>query len=110
VSLTVAAAVANCGNKAYTVAMLTDPTIKAALLEEIRFAKRQQWTITAAVVGLIGGAYSIAHSIEQSQWLQAYTGSSIFTDISTAHDCASIHTILIRGGEGRRLSMEWQAL
>jgi len=46
--------------------MLTDPTIKAAFLEEIRFAKQQQWTITAAVVGLIGGAYSIAHSIEQS--------------------------------------------
>jgi hypothetical protein len=39
--------------------MLTD-TIKAALLEEIRFAKRQQWTITAAVVALIAGAYSIA--------------------------------------------------
>src|SRR5262245_12183690 len=39
--------------------MLTD-TIKAALLEELRFAKRQQWTITAAVVGLIAGAYTIA--------------------------------------------------
>ena len=39
--------------------MLTD-TIKAALWEELRFAKRQQWTITAAVVALIGGAYSIA--------------------------------------------------
>jgi hypothetical protein len=39
--------------------MLTD-AIKAALLEEIRFAKRQQWTITAAVVGLIAGAYTIA--------------------------------------------------
>jgi len=39
--------------------MLTD-TIKAALLEELRFAKRQQWTITAAVVALIAGAYTIA--------------------------------------------------
>jgi uncharacterized membrane protein len=39
--------------------MVTD-TIKAALWEELRFAKRQQWTITAAVVALIGGAYSIA--------------------------------------------------
>ena len=39
--------------------MVTD-TIKAALWEELRFVKRQQWTITAAVVALIGGAYSIA--------------------------------------------------
>ena len=39
--------------------MLTDP-VKAALLEEIRFAKRQQWTITTAVVALIAGAYTIA--------------------------------------------------
>jgi len=39
--------------------MLPD-VIKAALLEELRFAKRQQWTITAAVVGLIAGAYTIA--------------------------------------------------
>jgi len=35
-------------------------TIKAALWEELRFAKRQQWTITAAVVALIGGAYTLA--------------------------------------------------
>jgi hypothetical protein len=35
-------------------------TIKAALLEELRFAKRQQWTVTAAVVALIGGTYTIA--------------------------------------------------
>ena len=64
--LTTAAAVANCGNKAYIGAMITDPTIKAAFLEEIRFAKRQQWTITAAVVALIGGAYTIVHTIEKS--------------------------------------------
>src|SRR5712691_5091243 len=42
--------------------MLTD-TIKATYLEELRFAKRQQWTITAAVVALIAGAYSIAKSL-----------------------------------------------
>jgi hypothetical protein len=35
--------------------MVTD-TIKAAYLEELRFAKRQQWTITAAVVAFIAGA------------------------------------------------------
>jgi hypothetical protein len=49
--------------------MLTD-TIKAALLEELRFAKRQQWTITAAVVALIAGAYSIEKSLEP--WERAH--------------------------------------
>jgi len=48
-------------------------TIKAALLqarlEEIRFAKRQQWTITAAVVALIAGAYGIEKSLDP--WEQA---------------------------------------
>jgi hypothetical protein len=43
--------------------MLTD-AIKAALLEELRFAKRQQWTITAAVVALIAGAYGIEKSLD----------------------------------------------
>src|SRR5215831_16800245 len=42
--------------------MITD-TIKAALWEELRFVKRQQWTITAAVVALIGGAYTLAKRI-----------------------------------------------
>ena len=36
-----------------------DPPIKAAYLEELRFAKRQQWTITAAVVALIAGVYNV---------------------------------------------------
>ena len=40
-----------------------EATIKAAYLEELRFAKRQQWTITAAVVGLAGGVYTIAKSL-----------------------------------------------
>jgi len=43
--------------------MLTDP-IKVALLEELRFEKRQQWTITAAVIGLITGAYNVAKSLD----------------------------------------------
>src|SRR5262249_12781553 len=42
--------------------MLPD-VIKAALLEELRFAKRQQWTVTAAVVALIAGAYNVAKSL-----------------------------------------------
>ena len=37
--------------------MITD-TIKAAYLEELRFAKRQQWAVTAAVLGLMAGAYT----------------------------------------------------
>jgi uncharacterized membrane protein len=43
--------------------MVTD-TIKAALWEELRFAKRQQWTITAAVVALIAGTYTIAEKLD----------------------------------------------
>jgi uncharacterized membrane protein len=42
--------------------MLPD-TIKAAYLEELRFAKRQQWTITAAVVALIAGAYNVGKTL-----------------------------------------------
>jgi hypothetical protein len=45
--------------------MLPD-VIKAALLEELRFAKRQQWTITAAVVALIAGAYGVAQPLALS--------------------------------------------
>ena len=50
--------------------MLTD-IIKAALLEELRFAKRQQWTITAAVVALIAGAYTIAEKQSLAPWEKA---------------------------------------
>jgi hypothetical protein len=50
--------------------MLTD-AIKAAFLEELRFAKRQQWTITAAVVALIAGAYSISLKQELAPWEEA---------------------------------------
>jgi hypothetical protein len=32
-------------------------------LEELRFAKRQQWTITAAVVALIAGVYHVETSL-----------------------------------------------
>src|SRR5262249_53074133 len=46
-------------------AMLPD-IIKAALLEELRFAKRQQWTITAAIVALIAGAYSAVQPLALS--------------------------------------------
>jgi hypothetical protein len=44
------------GSKGETT-MITD-TIKAALLEELRFAKRQQWTVFAAVVAFIAGELS----------------------------------------------------
>jgi len=46
--------------------MVTD-TIKAAYLEELRFAKRQQWTITAAVVAFIAGAYTLARDLAPSE-------------------------------------------
>jgi hypothetical protein len=37
--------------------------IKAAYLEELRFAKRQQWAVTIAVVTLIAGAYSMVQPL-----------------------------------------------
>jgi uncharacterized membrane protein len=48
--------------------MVTD-TIKAALWEEVRFAKRQQWTIAAAAVALIAGAYNIVS--KEDDWEKA---------------------------------------
>ena len=50
--------------------MITD-TIKAALWEELRFVKRQQWTITAVVVALIGGAYTLAKRQSLAPWEKA---------------------------------------
>jgi hypothetical protein len=37
--------------------------IKAAYLEELRFAKRQQWAVTIAAVTLIAGAYSMVQPL-----------------------------------------------
>jgi hypothetical protein len=45
--------------------MITD-AIKAALWEELRFVKRQQWTITAAAVALIASTYSAVQSLAPS--------------------------------------------
>jgi hypothetical protein len=36
--------------------MLTD-TIKAALLEELRFAKERQWAVAIATITFIAGAF-----------------------------------------------------
>jgi len=44
--------------------MLTD-TIKTAYLEEIRFAKLQQWAVTVAAITLIAGAFHMAHTVKQ---------------------------------------------
>jgi hypothetical protein len=50
--------------------MLPD-TIKAAYFEELRFAKRQQWTITAAVVALIAGVYASGDVVKLAPWEKA---------------------------------------
>ena len=39
-----------------------DSTTKAAYLEELRFAKRQQWAVTLAIIAFIAGAFHMAHS------------------------------------------------
>jgi hypothetical protein len=45
--------------------MAIDSTIKAAYLEELRFAKRQQWAVAIAAITLIAGAFHIAHNIKE---------------------------------------------
>jgi hypothetical protein len=35
---------------------------RGQLLEELRFAKKQQWAVAAAVVTLLGALYGLAHS------------------------------------------------
>jgi len=52
--------------------MVTD-TIKAALWEELRFVKRQQWAVTTAVIALIAGAYSIAIALAVSAGAVCYS-------------------------------------
>jgi hypothetical protein len=42
--------------------------IKAGYMEELRFAKRQQWYVAAAAVGLIAGAF---HLVSVSKLLES---------------------------------------
>jgi hypothetical protein len=41
--------------------MEMEAPIKTAYLEELRFAKRQQWAVTIAAITLIAGAFHIAN-------------------------------------------------
>jgi hypothetical protein len=41
-----------------------EATIEAARLEEIRFAKRQQWAVAIATITFIAGAFHIAHTVQ----------------------------------------------
>jgi hypothetical protein len=34
-------------------------------LEEIRFAKKQQWAVAIAAITLIAGAFHMAHTVKQ---------------------------------------------
>ena len=45
---------------------------KMELLDELRFAKRQQWAVTAAAIALIAGIYHIADNAdpEMAPWEQ----------------------------------------
>jgi hypothetical protein len=44
--------------------MARDATIEAAGLEELRFAKRQQWAVAIATLTFIAGAFHMAHNVE----------------------------------------------
>jgi len=100
--------------------MLTD-TIKAALWEELRFAKRQQWAVTAAVLGLMAGAYTtvqplglwekrVAVSFICIVAVGAAGCSTTFNAISVIHDWPLIGGILTRCGVVRRSSLECGSL
>jgi hypothetical protein len=41
-----------------------DPAIEAARLEELRFAKRQQWAVAIATITFIAGAFHMAHTVK----------------------------------------------
>jgi hypothetical protein len=47
--------------------------IKAALMEELRFAKRQQWHIAAAAVGLLGAIFAISTDMKRPLEMVAAT-------------------------------------
>ena len=55
-----------------------EATIEAARLEELRFAKRQQWAITAAVIAFIAGAFHMAHTVKQPLACWEKWASTIF--------------------------------
>ena len=59
----------NATNSNQQATMLPD-TIKAALLEELRFAKRQQWQVAIAAITLIAGAFYLVDKAKQPLLVQ----------------------------------------
>jgi hypothetical protein len=58
--------------------------IKAGYMEELRFAKRQQWAVAAATITFIAGAFHMSHSVKQplacwEKWIVTFLISIIAT-------------------------------
>jgi hypothetical protein len=99
-----------------------DSTTKAAYLEELRFAKRQQWAVTLAIIAFIAGAFHMAHSAKPllgsgekhvrlralscSWWLAARGCFTSFKAICVIHDCSSTQTTPAHGAM-RILPSQW---
>jgi len=96
---------------------------KMELLDELRFAKRQQWAATA--IALIAGIHHIADNADppMSPWEQhlaafvvlCVAGGGIgmlsnFKAISNVHDWKLIRRTIVRGGEVWMLSLHWRSL
>jgi hypothetical protein len=88
------------------------PTDTKPLLEELRFAKQQQWAVAIATITLMAGAYHVVDTVKTplDPWEKhlvtffvlavALGGSYLSTGcnaISVIHGSALIPTILTRG-------------
>jgi SNF family Na+-dependent transporter len=54
---------------------MSDELSSAMLDEELRFAKKQQWNVAAAVVVLLGAIFAIANATEDLQTWEMLVGS-----------------------------------
>jgi hypothetical protein len=69
--------------------MATD-TIEAARLEELRFAKRQQWAVAIATITFVAGAFHMAHNVEPAPNLCEKLVTTILVSIASIAGSAMI--------------------
>ena len=70
------------GIRATMVTETTEAAITAARLEELRFAKRQQWAVAIATITFIAGAFHMAHTVKQPLALWEKHAITIFVSIA----------------------------
>jgi hypothetical protein len=67
--------------------MTCEQSDRSALHEEIRFAKKQQWAITAYVMALLGAAFAIADAAEPPLEVWEKAVGSLFAVIAVGVGC-----------------------